>query len=143
MVQATGAGTINVAAADIEKNEEVNPLGSITITATQPAVTKLVLFPHKAYRRCGDPLVLTAVALNSAGVPVPDVTISFAVHGDCTPEYTSSAVTDAKGEVNVRMASRLPGTVVVVAATQGANGIVISQPVYVDFFEQRHDDERR
>lgn len=145
VVQALALGTITVQATEYvspKRGAEFRDnLPTITIQVV-PAIATVLLLPHKAYRRCGDPLLLTGVARDSTGNPVSGATIVFAVHGDCTPDYASVAVTNARGEVHVKMGSREPGSVVVVAAAaQGAGGVVKSEPAYIDFFENKHDDE--
>lgn len=106
-------------------------------------VAKLLLSPTKAYRRCGDPVTLTALALDANHAPVPGVNISFAVYGDCAPEYSRPELTGVSGKTTVTIASREPGAVAVVAATQGPAGTVFSHPSHVVFFEEHSYVDRR
>jgi hypothetical protein len=76
-------------------------------------------------------------------VPVPNANISFAVFGDCAPEYTTSGLTDATGKTQVTVISREPGAVAIVAATQGPGGTVISHPSHIIFFADHAYVDRR
>lgn len=142
VVQAIGIGEITVEAiADGKKRLlQQDAFASINITVVSnvvpvPPVAKLVLEPAKVYRRCNDPLELTVTALNSTGGPVPGVNVSFALFGDCSPDYTSTALTDSTGKARVSVDSKTPGALVVLAAANGPAGIVTSNAAHVFFFE--------
>lgn len=115
------------------------------VAATGPAVAKVMLLPAKAYRRCGDPISLTAIAYTSAGAPVPNTNISFALFGDCEPNAdTATVLTNANGVARVKIIAHKPGAVAVVAAAAGGNGaVVISAPSHVIYFDNRDHIERR
>lgn len=110
-----------------------------------PPVVKLLLRPTKAYRHCHDPITLTAQAMDAAGLPVANASVTFATFGDCKPiADTVVGSTDAAGMVSVTLSSDKPGAVAVVAAAANAQGVaVLSDPSNVIFFEEHRYVEDR
>lgn len=139
-VKALAVGTIRVAVLS-DLFSKGNFLTSIDIIVV--AASKLLLLPAKLYRRCLDPATLTVKAVNSVGNPVAGVNVSVAVSGDCNPEYTSTVLTGADGKASVLIRGFEPGAVAVVAAAQGNDGIIISAPTHVIFFDDHKYLEER
>lgn len=146
VVQSTVAGSFSVVTTDINKVPS-NPPGRITITTSSASVSKLVVEPHKAYRRCGDHITFAATALDSNHVPVGGANVFFSAYGDCTPEYAqyeSSATTDAFGIAHVTLKSNTPCAVAVCAAVHIGNGsVVTTEPAHIIFFDEHSYAERR
>lgn len=78
---------------------DITGVPAVPIVPTVPAVAKLLLHPHKAYRRCGDPIALYATALYANHTPVAGVNVTLAVYGDCAPDYVPFKLTDSNGRV--------------------------------------------
>jgi hypothetical protein len=110
-----------------------------------PPVSQLLLLPSKAYRKTHDSITLTAKALDSAGTPVVNASVSFATFGDCKPVLdTVVRNTNAAGTAGVTLKSHQPGAVAVVAAAANEQGVaVLSQPAHVIFYEEHHYVEER
>lgn len=117
---------------------------TVTATSISTAVTKLVLLPKKAYRRCGDPITLTATALNSLGGPVAGANVTLALAGDCKPEVsTTIAVTNAAGAAFFTLNGPEHGAIAAVAAVQTDTGVVLSGSSHVIFFDSHEYLDRR
>jgi hypothetical protein len=108
-------------------------------------VSKLKLVPSKAYRHVGDPITITALALDANNGPVPNAEVAFSVSGNCEPTTdTLLKTTSATGIATVTVTARRPGVVTVVASGVGASGspLVAQEAAHVEFFEERHSRER-
>jgi hypothetical protein len=130
----------------------VNEPNTVTITGVAapqppsfPQVAKLLLYPTKAYRHVHDSITLTAKAVDAAGLPVFNASVSFATFGDCKPTLDSLVRhTDAEGVARVILKSHQPGAVAVVAAAVNDQGLaVLSQPSHVIFYEEHRYVEER
>lgn len=109
-------------------------------------VSKLLLLPSKAYRRCHDPLTVVALALNATAGAVAGATKAFSVEGDGKHSGSDQIIktTDATGRASFVIYSDMPEAVSVVAAATGVDGApVLSHPSHVFFFEERHHVDRR
>jgi hypothetical protein len=110
-----------------------------------PAITKLTLIPSKAYRRCHDPITLSALATDAAGAPVAGAKVAFSAFGDCHPDSDKAVkTTGASGIATITLNSHVPGVESVVAAGVEANGApVLSDAAHVHFYIERHHAESR
>lgn len=147
VVRATVAGMFSVEAASVDKGENLDDFSGITITAVPapPRVAKLLLQPHKSYRRCGHPVTVTAFALDKNNAPVAGAAVSFAVYGDCDPEYAPSKHTDGFGKAQVKVSSHKSGVVAVVAAVNSAatGSVITTEPVHIVFYDEHSHADRR
>lgn len=146
VVESTVAGSFSVVTTTVNKVGPNTP-ARINITTSGGSVSKLVVEPHKAYRRCGDHITFAATALDSNHVPVGGANVFFSAYGDCTPEYAqyeSSATTDAFGIAHVTLKSNTPCAVAVCAAVHIGNGsVVTTEPAHIIFFDEHSYAERR
>jgi hypothetical protein len=109
-------------------------------------VSKLVLLPSKAYRHCGDPITVVALALNATGGAVAGAKVAFSVQGDGKHSASDQVIrtTDTTGRASFVMYGDKPEALSVVAAATGVDGApVLSHPSHIFFFKERHHMDHR
>lgn len=113
--------------------------------AVQNPIAKLKLVPTKAYRHCGDPITLTALAVDANNAPVPNAKVAFSTFGDCDPTTDKPIqTTNANGIATVTLMSHEPGAASVVAAGVDANGgPVLSDASHIFYYVERHHADER
>jgi hypothetical protein len=109
-------------------------------------VSKLLLLPSKAYRHCGDPITVIALALNATGGAVVGAKVALSVQGDGKHSTSDQVIrtTDAVGRASFVIYGDKPEALSVVAAATGVDGApVLSNPSHIFFFKERHHMEHR
>jgi hypothetical protein len=133
--------------------KEGNSLGPITITGDPltPLVASVSLTPTLSEAHLGEPVSLTATALDIGGNPFPGAKVCLLSAGRAQLEYyyphsqpqrpvkSLCGVADTQGKVTLSFTSKIPGTVgVVAAALHSGRGSVVSAPSHVMFWGQEH-----
>jgi hypothetical protein len=117
-----GTWTVNVHAGAITLNETVRGLWSVgyprgtVLPAASPA--SITLDGATPVSLAGQPVSLTATVRDAAGLPLPDVAVTWSTTGVGSVGHVTS-VTDSFGRVRVQALSTAPGTQTV-TATAGA-----------------------
>jgi protocatechuate 3,4-dioxygenase beta subunit len=127
----------------------------ITITPPEPLtplVASVSLTPALSEAHLGEPVSLTATALDAEGSPFPGAKVCLLSAGRAQLEYyyphsqpqhpvkSLCGVTDTQGKVTLSFTSKIPGTVgVVAAALQSGRGSVVSAPSHVMFWGQERE----
>jgi hypothetical protein len=109
-------------------------------------VSKLLLLPSKAYRRCGDPVTVVALALNATGGAVAGAKVAFSVQGVGKHSASDQVIrtTDTTGRASFVIYGDKPEALSIVAAATGVDGApVLSHPSHIFFFEERHHMDHR
>jgi hypothetical protein len=155
--EVTGPGPISVSvvgimAPSIGVTALVTPnvitINTGSVSNGSPPIAKLRLVPTKAYRRYGEAITVTALAVDEDNTPVKGAKVAITVVGDCDPSATKEvATTNESGVATLIVEGRKPGTATVVAMGVDINGgPVLSDPAHIVFFVERrhqHDDGER
>jgi hypothetical protein len=122
---------------------------AITITGNPltPLVASVSLAPTLTEAHLGEPVSLTAAALDAGGNPFAGAKVCLLSAGRAQLEYyyphsqpqrpvrSLCGVTDTQGKVTLFFTSKITGTVgVVAAALQSGRGSVVSAPSHVIFW---------
>jgi serine protease AprX len=125
---APGRWTVTVHGGAATATEAVRGLWSAsypdgTVLPARPGAATVIVTASQPASVTGQPVDLMATVRDAAGLPLPDVTVTWATSGVGTLGHRTT-VTNAYGRVNVQALSGAPGTQTVTATAQGRTGSV-------------------